>query len=88
MKKILLTVLAAAALTFSGCNTSDSDVISGSNYPKELSDEELAKEPVFTIVDQQPEYSGGILAMYKFLAKNQSNIPPKTPKTGFRAKCT
>ncbi len=72
MKKIILGLLTATALTFSGCNTSDSDsgIISGSNVQKELSDEELAKEPVFTVVDQQPEYPGGIQAMYKFLGEN------------------
>lgn len=72
MKKIILGLLTAMALTFSGCNTSneDSDIISGSNVQKGLSDEELAKEPVFTVVDQQPEYPGGVQAMYKFLGEN------------------
>ncbi len=70
MKKILLGLLAATALSFSGCSTSDPDVAPDANQQKELTDEELAKEPVFTEVDQQPEYPGGIQAMYTFLGTN------------------
>ena len=70
MKKIIFGLLTVMALTFSGCNTSNPKIISGSNLPNELSDEELAKEPVFTEADQQPEYPGGVQAMYKFLADN------------------
>lgn len=70
MKKLLLTALAATVLTFSGCNTSDPDVTPATNQPKELTDEELAKEPVLTVVDQQPEYPGGVQAMYKFLGES------------------
>lgn len=68
MKKLTIALLMATALTFSGCNTSDKDddIISGSN----LTEQELANEPVFTVVDQQPEFPGGVQAMYRFLGEN------------------
>ncbi len=71
MKKITITLLMAMALTFVGCHTSDQDdVISGSNFDKELTEKELADEKVYTIVDQQPEYPGGAQAMFRFLGEN------------------
>ena len=72
MKKVLFGLLVASAAAFSGCNTSDKDsnVISGSNYEGEESDYENIDEQVFTIVEEQPEYPGGVRAMYDFMADN------------------
>ncbi|GHB68698.1 energy transducer TonB [Persicitalea jodogahamensis] len=72
MKRIILGLLTVTALTFCGCNTSnkDSDGISGSNREAEQSDYENIDEQVYTVVEEQPEYPGGMSAMYDFLGDN------------------
>ncbi|MPR33444.1 energy transducer TonB [Salmonirosea aquatica] len=66
MKKKLLTLLAACALTFYGCNN-NSEMASGTNLETENSP---LDEKVYTLVDEQPEFPGGFQSMYEFLGNN------------------
>lgn len=83
MRKITITLLMAMALTFAGCNVGDKDddIISGSN----LTEKELANEPVFTVVDQQPEFPGGVQAMYTFFGQN-IRYPAEASKQNIQGK--
>ncbi len=69
MKIIIFGLLTTIAFAFIGCNTSnkDSEVISGSN---DEADYENSNEMVYTVVEEQPEYPGGMDAMYDFLGDN------------------
>ncbi|TLU98183.1 M56 family metallopeptidase [Dyadobacter luticola] len=60
-------LIGTAAILVAGCENSDTkDIVD----TKPLSKEALANKPIFTVVEEQPEFPGGQSAMFEFLAKN------------------
>jgi TonB family protein len=69
---VVALLISSAALFVAGCEnkvTTDPDVVVEKKSAKV---EEVAKSErkVFTVVEKQPEFPGGIKAMYQFLARN------------------
>ena len=69
MKKTLLTLLTASVLVFTGCNTGSRESEVGSCSNLETNEAPL-DEKVYTVMEEQAEYPGGVQSMYEFLGDN------------------
>jgi TonB family protein len=75
---VALTFIAFAAVLVAGCERKESDVPQAEQTG--LRNEVLADKKIFTVVEQQPEFPGGIKAMYEFLGENLK-YPEKAVKS-------
>jgi protein TonB len=90
MKKILFILF---VLNASFCFSQQKDTILGVGHLETGSDEiivpdkkESKKEVVFSIVEQMPEFPGGMAEMMKFIQKN-IRYPKKDKKNGISGTC-
>ncbi len=66
---IAAALIGSTALFIAGCERQEADKSAGQQAKVEA-DRSLANKPIFTVVEQQPEFPGGNEAMFKFLGDN------------------
>ncbi|MEO6283884.1 MAG: M56 family metallopeptidase [Dyadobacter sp.] len=63
-----VAMIGTAAILIAGCEGKEYNELTFEK--KVLTKEDLANKPIFTVVEEQPEFPGGIQEMYKFLGEN------------------